>query len=151
MTSDPLRWVPPRRDLNPAPDGPYVLDVVITRLPRFGIVPAFFAVIVLLGSGVLRPSFDLAWMFAVVAIALVVWRVMEVRLEVGRAEVVIVNFVRTIRIPRETAVVEELPSEPGYLTIRDRDGRSINVGAAPTWRMNVAEIRARTILAIEGI
>lgn len=126
--------------------------MVITRLPRLGIVPVTFAVIVLVGSGVLRPSFDAVWIATAVVVAAIAWRVWQVRLEITETEVLVVNFLRSFRVPTEQTVVDPLPDEPGYLTIRHgRDGEPISIGAAPTWRLNIEEIRARLVLSVEGL
>lgn len=127
-------------------------NVVITRLPRLGIIPVSLAVIVLVGSGVLRPTFDPVWVITAALVAAIGWRVWQIRLEVTDTEVLVVNFLRSFRVPTDGAVIDPLPSEPGYLTIRHgREGEPISVGAAPTWRLNIEEIRARLVLSVEGL
>ena len=125
---------------------------MITRLPKWGIIPVFFIVIVVTGSGVLRPSFDLVWIVTAALVLGLAYRVWQIRLEVTETEVLVVNFIRSFRIPTDRAVVEPLPKEPGYLTIRDgKEGEPISIGAAPTWRLNIEEIRARLVLSVEGL
>lgn len=120
-------------------------DVIIARLPRKGVFPAFILSCMILGPGLLNPQYALAWFTGLFCVSVIGFRMLQLRLEVTDDDVIVTNFFRTIAVPLTEVVVEPNQPQVGYLELRDGRGSTIHVGAAPSWAVNLESLRQRLI------
>ena len=119
--------------------------VTLARLPRRGWIPIFLVVTMILGPGLLSPEFSTWWFVRVLMVMAIVTRAAKIRLVVTNQAVIVTNFFRTITVPLNDMFVDREQPKVGYLELISTNGQTVQVGAAPSWSVELATLREQLL------